>query len=247
MGFSNFMGLMGGMARAGEQVADQTLARMDASAIAKAREEAQIRLEQRTERAAIAREGRGYKREDFTHARGLMDDQAKLKDSRDYAIKHEQDQYNLGRSRIQDQIEDGNKVHDGSKAKIEETEKNKSEVNKNNASAEHLRAEAKKALSEIGAGGAKPLTESEVAARVEVGDKGLKIAYNIGVDPVTGQFTGKAEDVTGYIAAKAKLERAVRNNESLPSAYVEKLFSGTETEKSTAKVLLSLSGKREVT
>lgn len=235
MGFSNFMGLMGGAARAGEQVADQTLARMDASAIAKAKEEAQIRLEQRTEQAAIAREGRGYKREDFTYERGLMDDQAKLKDSRDYAIKHEQDQYNLGRSRIADQIKDSNAIYAGSKEKQKAAAKTDSEIEKNKAQAQHEIAQAKKTMSEIGAGGAKPLSENDVAARVTVGDKGLRIAYNIGTDPVTGQFTGKAEDIKGYLTAFAKLERAVRNNESLPAAYVEKLFSGTETEKSTAK------------
>ena len=235
MAFSGLMGFIGGAARAGEQVADQTLARMDAAGVAKAKEEAQLRLEQRTEQAAIAREGRANSREDFTYKRGLMDAKAKTAEERQFAIDDEQRKYDLGRTRIPNTIKDSNAVYTGSKEKQEGSEKNKSEINLNNAKAARDQAEAKKALAEIGNGGKKPLTESELAAQVEVGDKGLRIAYRIGVDPVTGLYTGNAEDVKGYLTAKQKLERAVRNGESLPAAYVEKLFSGTETEKSTAK------------
>ena len=104
MGFSGLMNFVGGAARAGEQVADANLARMDAAGVAREKEAAQLRLEQRIEQADIRKEGRTNEQEARTYARGLMDDQAKLKDSRDYAIKHEQDQYDLGRARIPGKI-----------------------------------------------------------------------------------------------------------------------------------------------
>ena len=214
MGFSGLMGFVGGAARAGEQVADQTLARMDASAIAKAREEAQIRLEQRTEQAAIAREGRGHKREDFTYKRGLMDEQAKLKDSRDYAIKHEQDQYNLGRARIPDAIEDSNAIYTGSKEKQEGAAKTSAETEK-------LKAEVlkiKKESEAIGAGG--KITEPQTMARLSVGADMIKARFGMKLDKTGFMMDDSAiQDREGMDKALVLYENRVRAGEQPYAAY----------------------------
>jgi hypothetical protein len=226
MGFSGLMGFAGGAAHSAEQVADRTLVRMDAEGVAKEKEAAQIRLEQRVN-----------EQEKLIHTRTRSE---KVEDTAtDLKAKHVEEQYIFDKSvdptRTSAAIENQNMKTSGLMTGQQATAKNESEVNKNNANAEHSRAEAKKALAEIGNGGRKPLTESEIAAQVAVSEKALRIAYNIGTDPVTGQYTGKAEDIKGYLTAFAKAERAVRSGESLPAAYVERLFSGTETEKSTAK------------
>lgn len=233
MGFSSLMGFVGGAARAGEQIADNRLARMDANGIAQAKAQADMALQERINQYSIEKENRGYKREDFTHARGLMDDKAKA--ANDLQAKREEEKRLQSPEYLKATTDAKNFVHTNSLADQESSAKTKAETNKNNAAAERDRAEAKKALSEIGAGGVKPLTESEIAAQVAVAEKALRIAYNVGTDPVTGQYTGQAEDIKGYLTAFAKTERAVRNRESLPAAYVEKLFSGSETEKATAK------------
>ena len=237
MGFSVMAGLMGGMGKSAEQVLDRNLTRLDAEGVAREKEAAQMRLDELADRRKQEAELRGYKREDFTHARSR--DEKVADTAAELAAKEKAEQHafdlSVNPSRTQATIEHQNDLTTGLMSKQQETKKNESEIKAHNAKAERDLAEAKKTLAEIGAVGAKPLTESEVASRVEVGDKGLRIAYRIGVDPTTGLYTGNAEDVNGYITAKAKLERAVRSGESLPSAYVEKLFSGTETEKSVQK------------
>lgn len=214
MGFSNFMGLMGGAARAGEQVADQTLARMDASAIAKAREEAQIRLEQRTEQAAIAREGRGHKREDFTYKRGLMDEQAKLGEARQFATADEQRKYDLGRTRIPDAIEDSNAIYTGSKEKQEVAAKTSAETEK-------LKAEVlkiKKESEAIGAGGG--ITEPQTMARLSVGADMIKARFGMKLDKTGFMMDDSAiQDREGMDKALVLYENRVRAGEQPYAAY----------------------------
>ncbi len=237
MGFSGLMGFASGAARAGEQVMDANIARLDAAGVARAKEEAQLRLEERTERAANARLDKGYAHDAVLHKQSREEKVADTATALIASRAAEKEAYDLSVNpdRVAKSIATANTKHTGLMSSQESSAKNKSEINASNAKAAHDQAAAKKLLSEIGAGGTKPLTEAEIANRVEVGDKGLRIAYNIGTDLVTGQYTGKAEDVKGYITAKAKLERAVRNNESLPAAYVEKLSAGTEAEKSAAQ------------
>lgn len=219
MGFSNFMGLMGGMARAGEQVADQTLARMDASAIAKAREEAQIRLEQRTEQAAIAREGRGYKREDFTYKRGLMDDKAKIADARQARLDEE--------ARTQDPayiakvVAAKNQEHTGLIAGQESSAKNKADVNKTSAETEKLKAEVAKIKKEseaIGAGGG--ITEPQTMARLSVGADMIKARFGMKLDKTGFMMDDSAiQDREGMDKALVLYENRVRAGEQPYAAY----------------------------
>lgn len=219
MGFSNFMGLMGGMARVGEQVADQTLARMDASAIAKAREEAQIRLEQRTEQAAIAREGRGYKREDFTHNRGLMDDQAKLNEARQYT--KDEEKRKLSPEYLKANIDAENFNYSNSLSSQEKTVKNKAEVNKTSAEAEKLKAEVEKIKKEsnaIGAGGA--LTEPQTMARLSVGADMIKARFGMKLDKTGFMMDDSAiQDREGMDKALVLYENRVRAGEQPYAAY----------------------------
>ena len=214
MGYSNFMGLMGGMARAGEQVADKTLERMDASAIAKAREEAQIRLEQRTEQAAIAREGRGYKREDFTHDRGLMEGKAKTAEERQYAIDNEKRQYDLRRARIPDATEDSNAVYTGSIEKQEGAAKTSAETEK-------LKAEVlkiKKESEAIGAGGG--ITEPQTMARLSVGADMIKARFGMKLDKTGFMMDDSAiQDREGMDKALVLYENRVRAGEQPYAAY----------------------------
>ena len=214
MGFSNFMGLMGGMARAGEQVADQTLARMDASAIAKAREEAQIRLEQRTEQAAIAREGRVSSREDFTYKRGLMDEQAKLGEARQFATADEKRKYDLGRARIPDAIEDSNAIYTGSKEKQEGAAKTSAETEKLKAEV----AKIKKESEAIGAGGR--ITEPQTMARLSVGADMIKARFGMKLDKTGFMMDDSAiQDREGMDKALVLYENRVRAGEQPYAAY----------------------------
>lgn len=219
MGFSNFMGLMGGMARAGEQVADQTLARMDASAIAKAREEAQIRLEQRTEQAAIAREGRVNSREDFTYKRGLMDDKAKIADARQARLDEE--------ARTQDPayiakvVAAKNQEHTGLIAGQESSAKNKADVNKTSAETEKLKAEVAKIKKEseaIGAGGG--ITEPQTMARLSVGADMIKARFGMKLDKTGFMMDDSAiQDREGMDKALVLYENRVRAGEQPYAAY----------------------------
>ena len=214
MGYSNFMGLMGGMARAGEQVADKTLERMDASAIAKAREEAQIRLEQRTEQAAIAREGRGYKREDFTHDRGLMEGKAKTAEERQYAIDNEKRQYDLRRARIPDATEDSNAVYTGSIEKQEGAAKTSAETEKLKAEV----AKIKKESEAIGAGGG--ITEPQTMARLSVGADMIKARFGMKLDKTGFMMDDSAiQDREGMDKALVLYENRVRAGEQPYAAY----------------------------
>ena len=233
MGFSAFAGLMGGMGKSAEQVLDRNLTRLDAAGVAQEKEAAQMRLDDRVNQYKQEAVQLGYKRDDFTHDRGLMDVKNQTADALKAKLAEE--------TRTQDPayiakvIAGKNQEHSGLTTGQESTAKNKSEINAHDAEAEYDRAHAKKALAEIGNGGAKPLTEPELAARVETGDKSLRILYNIGTDPVTGQFTGKAEDIDGYIKAKPHLERAVRNQESLPAAFVDQISDHRKAGTSLAK------------
>lgn len=214
MGFSGLMGAVGGMARAGEQVADQTLARMDASAIAKAREEAQIRLEQRTEQAAIAREGRGHKREDFTYKRGLMDEQAKLGEARQFATADEQRKYDLGRTRIPDAIEDSNAIYTGSKEKQDGAAKTSAETEKLKAEV----AKIKKESEAIGAGGG--ITEPQTMARLSVGADMIKARFGMKLDKTGFMMDDSAiQDREGMDKALVLYENRVRAGEQPYAAY----------------------------
>ena len=214
MGFSNFMGLMGGMARAGEQVADKTLERMDASAIAKAREEAQIRLEQRTEQAAIAREGRGHKREDFTYKRGLMDEQAKLGEARQFATADEKRKYDLGRTRIPDAIKDSNAIYTGSKEKQDGAAKTSAETEKLKAEV----AKIKKESEAIGAGGG--ITEPQIMARLSVGADMIKARFGMKLDKTGFMMDDSAiQDREGMDKALVLYENRVRAGEQPYAAY----------------------------
>ena len=219
MGFSNFMGLMGGMARAGEQVADKTLERMDASAIAKAKEEAQIRLEQRTEQAAIAREGRVSSREDFTYKRGLMDDKAKIADARQARLDEEvrtQDPAYIAKV-----VAAKNQEHTGLIAGQESSAKNKAEVNKTSAETEKLKAEVEKIKKEseaIGAGGA--ITEPQTMARLSVGADMIKARFGMKLDKTGFMMDDSAiQDREGMDKALVLYENRVRAGEQPYAAY----------------------------
>lgn len=219
MGFSGLMGFVGGAARAGEQVADKTLERMDASAIAKAREEAQLRLEQRTEQAAIAREGRGYKREDFTHARGLMDDQAKLNESRQYT--KDEEKRKLSPEYLKANIDAENFNHSNSLSSQEKTVKNNADVKKTSAETEKLEAEVlkiKKESEAIGAGGA--ITEPQTMARLSVGADMIKARFGMKLDKTGFMMDDSAiQDREGMDKALVLYENRVRAGEQPYAAY----------------------------
>jgi len=207
------------MARAGEQVADQTLERMDASAIAKAKEEAQIRLEQRTEQAAIARKEREYKREDFTHNRGLMDDQAKLNEARQYT--KDEEKRKLSPEYLKANIDAENFNYSNSLSSQEKTVKNKAEVNKTSAEAEKLKAEVEKIKKEsnaIGAGGA--LTEPQTMARLSVGADMIKARFGMKLDKTGFMMDDSAiQDREGMDKALVLYENRVRAGEQPYAAY----------------------------
>lgn len=219
MGFSGLMGFVGGAARAGEQVADKTLERMDASAIAKAKEEAQLRLEQRTEQAAIAREGRGYKREDYVREVGLMNDQAKLNEARQYTKNEEKRK--LSPEYLKANVDAENFNHSNSLSSQEKTVKNNADVSKTSAETEKLKAEVEKIKKEsnaIGAGGA--LTEPQTMARLSVGADMIKARFGMKLDKTGFMMDDSAiQDREGMDKALVLYENRVRAGEQPYAAY----------------------------
>ena len=256
MGFSLMAGFAGGAARAGEQVLDQNIARLDAAGVARAREEAQARLEQRIEQATIRQEGRTNKRQDFTRAQGLMDDKTKIADALKAKITEET------RTQSEDYINAS--VGAKNKATALDTEKQaqladkkseseartitaQSHADKVRVDDEHYkRADANEAFKNGKEAGGKPLSEPEIAARVHAGVGTIDYVFGKGLDIAGRALNPNAIDNDPlYMATKAKYEDAVRKGELPLSASSRLVLEAIGGDKEKKKALEDYEAKQK--
>lgn len=220
MGFSNFMGLMGGMARAGEQVADRNLTLMDAAGVAQAKEAAQIRLEQRTVATEAAQHTRNRDEAEADRATALVAAEVERK-----------------RARSPEEINAVNaaeKLHADGSLMYQDGRKDKDSHNQSEritAEAHKTTAESTKAKNEQG----KQITEAEMAARVTAGKGPIDTLFGVKLDAVGKIMNPEVvNNNPAYFIALARNEQTIRGG-TLPYEVAAKIASEALADDKVAK------------
>lgn len=250
MGFSGLMGALGGMARAGEQVIDQNIARLDAAGVARAKEAAQLRLEERTEKYVIAREGRTNARDDVVRTRGLMDDKTKIADA--LKAKHDATAYEQDPANIAARNAAANQELEGSIAGQQDLASKKSKTESERITAQshadkvladkahYERADANDKAKNEAKADADPggIKETAMAARVHAGVGTIDYVFGKGLDIAGRALNPNAIDNDQlYMATKAKYEDAVRKGELPLSASSRLVLDAIGGDKEKKKAL----------
>ena len=225
MAFSALAGLMGGMAHATDQVIDRNLTRMDAEGVAKEKEAAQMRLEQRAVDAVAARRklehSPEYLAENWKNEQANMDGSPLTKQARaDVEKKQGLDAQ-----------------HSANEGITATSHKDDVQVKKEHYEREDANTKAKNE-SKAETAESKALKETALAARVHAGAGMLDYVFGKGLD-----ISGRAVNPNAidndqlYMVTRAKYEDAVRKGELPFSASSRLLLEAIGGDKAKKKSL----------
>ena len=213
---------MSGSAKSAEQVFDTNIKRMDDAAVAKEKEAAEYRLQDKLDKLKQGAEERAKttKKEDIAAALE--------------AHKTEEERLRL-RSQDPALIESAAKAEEYT-AKVSPKAKaaqEHGELANKKIKAEILELEAKAAKADAEAKGGKVLTEAEKVARFKIGKQILDLEYNVSYN-IMGEIMNPdaIKNKSGYTKKVADLERAIWGEGRFPAATVHGML---ETERGAQK------------